>query len=75
MPVIRFVTNKQEWITKTSNMSLPSAKKGDKVTVIYDPENPQNFVVKTSYTNLFVAIFTIGGILAILAGVYYLVAV
>jgi hypothetical protein len=72
MPVIRFVTAQQEWITKASNISLPHLKKGAKVTVLYDPQNPSNFVVKSSFSYLMVSLLAIAGIAAILAGVYHL---
>jgi len=46
-PVIRFVTRKHEWITVTYNISYPGfvLKKGQRVTVFYNPEKPSDFVL------------------------------
>ncbi|MBS1573842.1 MAG: DUF3592 domain-containing protein [Bacteroidetes bacterium] len=49
-PVIRFVTNNGLWITETADLALPSflLKKGTSVKVLYNPDNPKEFVYKTN---------------------------
>jgi len=48
-PVIRFVTTEAVWVTKKSDYSYPFLKKGKKVTVIYSKEDPEEFIIKTSF--------------------------
>jgi hypothetical protein len=56
-PIIRFVTIDKEWVTEKYMFGIssrntvinPSYKKGDKVTVIYDPKNIKDFVIYTSF--------------------------
>jgi hypothetical protein len=45
-PVIRFVTSSGEWITEKYSISSNFYKKGQKVEVTYDPENPKEFILK-----------------------------
>lgn len=51
-PIIRFVTLDQQWVTEKYNFSgLPgSFKKGQKVTVWYNPDNPKEFTIQSSTT-------------------------
>jgi hypothetical protein len=49
---VRFVTNKQEWITEDLNADYMIAytgqyKEGDKVVVIYNPDKPSEFTIET----------------------------
>jgi hypothetical protein len=40
-PVVRFLTDKQEWITQELDFGVnPPMAEGKKLQVIYDPENP-----------------------------------
>ncbi|WP_160143473.1 DUF3592 domain-containing protein [Chryseolinea soli] len=40
-PVVRFLTDKQEWITEELSVGYnPKKREGAKLRVIYDPENP-----------------------------------
>lgn len=68
-PVIRFTTEKG-WITQTpgfwTNARTPI--KGDKVNVIYNPEDPTDFVVETK-SNGSVAFIFIGLALILLWGI------
>ncbi len=49
---VRFVTKTKEWITEPitwDNISVSYTgqfKEGQKVTIIYDPKNPKDFIVK-----------------------------
>jgi hypothetical protein len=51
-PIIRFVTSDQQWITEKYNFSgLPgSFKKGQKVNVLYNPDDPKEFIIKSNAT-------------------------
>jgi len=72
---IRFVTNKQEWITAdldTESMLLWTGqyKEGDRVTVIYNPENPNEFTIETKQSlEVKKLVFIIIGIVLIGVGV------
>ncbi|MDX1938368.1 MAG: DUF3592 domain-containing protein [Flavihumibacter sp.] len=75
-PVIRFVTNKQQWITQEATISFYSSglKQGDKVTVIYNENEPEQFIIKSFLTTAWVHyLFIIAGVIAMLAsGIYIL---
>ena len=45
-PVIKFATKEQVWVTEKYKISVPFAKKGRKVKLVYDAENPKRFIVK-----------------------------
>lgn len=78
---IRFTTKKQEWITA----DLDSAsgfiirysgqyKQGDKVLVIYKPDNPYDFyVVNPKINDKDQIIFAIAGFVFIGVGIYFLI--
>jgi hypothetical protein len=53
-PLIQFVTLEKEWITEEYSISTISGflKKGQKVTVVYNPDNPRNFFVKSAITSV-----------------------
>jgi len=46
-PVIRFLTDKNIWITKKSNLGTAPGlyKKGQKVKIIYQKDDPENFFI------------------------------
>jgi len=75
---IRFVTQKQEWITAdldTSFMVLYPGrlKEGDTVPVIYDPNNPSDFTIETKQSpGRMKILFALGGAVFLIAGVYML---
>ncbi|MDF2188925.1 DUF3592 domain-containing protein [Paraflavitalea sp. CAU 1676] len=45
-PIVRFVTQKGEWITERYYVADSRMKLGDTIKVIYDPENPSTFLVE-----------------------------
>jgi hypothetical protein len=71
-PVVRFLTDKQEWITKQLDVGYSPAKKtGTKVEVIYDPEEPTNVAINSVFMlailpRLFVCFGIVGFVLGIL---------
>jgi hypothetical protein len=71
-PVVRFLTEKKEWITQELNIGYsPAKKEGTKLEVIYDPEEPTNVAVNSTLQleilpRLFVALGIAGLILVTL---------
>jgi hypothetical protein len=76
-PIIRFTTEKNEWITAKSNTGvIPRMyKKGDKVIVIYQKENPSYFVIKDNTTKAIPYILIIIAFVVMILGIYGLVNV
>jgi hypothetical protein len=58
-PIIRFVTKDGLWITKAADIGVPKffLKKGSKVSVLYNRNNPQEFVFKTYFD--FTVVYTL----------------
>jgi hypothetical protein len=49
-PVVRFLTDKQEWITQElSTGSNPATQEGTSVEVIYDPDKPNNVEINSDF--------------------------
>ena len=49
-PVVRFLTDKQEWITQElSTGSNPEKREGTSVEVIYDPDEPNNVEINSDF--------------------------
>ena len=49
-PVVRFQTDKQEWITKELSVGYSTPEKvGTKIKIIYDPEDPTSFETNSSF--------------------------
>ncbi len=49
-PVVRFLTERKEWITQELSIGRnPPIKEGSKVTVIYDPEDPTNVDIRSTF--------------------------
>lgn len=50
--VIRFLTKDNIWITKEPSVYFPhyGKKKGEKVQVFYDPDNPDDFIIHNPIT-------------------------
>jgi uncharacterized membrane protein YidH (DUF202 family) len=49
-PVVRFLTEKQEWITQELNIGYsPARREGTKLEVIYDPEEPTTVEVNAPF--------------------------
>lgn len=72
-PVVRFLTEQQEWITQELRTGyFPAKKEGTKLQVIYDPEEPTNVEIHSTIQlqilpKLFVALGIVGLILGTLA--------
>jgi hypothetical protein len=49
-PVVRFLTDKQEWITQELSIGYsPAKKEGTKLEVIYDPDEPTNVEINSTF--------------------------
>lgn len=49
-PVVRFLTDKQEWITQELKIGFsPPKKEGTKVEVRYDPDNPSTVEINSIF--------------------------
>lgn len=70
-PVICFVTDKQEWITKKATVS-GVYQPGDKLTVVYYPDNPSEFFIRSGNTYTVIIIMILAGILFLDVGCYLL---
>jgi hypothetical protein len=47
-PVVRFLTDKQEWITQQLSIGyFPAKREGKRLQVIYDPEDPTNVEINS----------------------------
>ncbi|NML23127.1 DUF3592 domain-containing protein [Pseudoflavitalea sp. G-6-1-2] len=70
-PVIRFLDEHDNWITEVSDIAREKGKyaSGDEVTVIYDRNDPKNFMIENAANKNLPNIFLIAGALSILAGV------
>jgi hypothetical protein len=70
-PIIRFVTKENSWITKTANYSQPFLKRGQKITVVYIKDNPEEFIFKTSFdVSKLAYLFLVLGIIILLIGLW-----
>lgn len=72
LPTIRFVTNKGEWITKEYSIGSSAFKQGQKVQVLYNPENPVEFMLEANATTKLITYFIlpIAGIAMIVYGLF-----
>ncbi len=49
-PVVRFLTDKQEWITQELSVGYdPAKEEGTELEVIYDPEDPTTVGINSSF--------------------------
>lgn len=49
-PVVRFTTDDKEWVTQELNVGyLPAKPEGTKLEVIYDPGEPTNVKINSSF--------------------------
>jgi len=76
-PVIRFVTTEKEWIIEEYSIStLPGfLKKGQKITVVYNPDNPREFIEKSGITSAAPILVMVLAIIILATGVYKLIHV
>ena len=72
-PIIRFTTEKQEWITEKANITTPDLlKQGKTVTVFYNPEDPKEFIVQSKYSANMWLFFAVIGLGFVAYGAYRL---
>lgn len=75
---VRFVTKRQEWITEGLNTDFMiiwtgQFKEGQKVRVLYDPDNPSDFTILNSQSpRLVKAAFILIGSICVAVGIYKL---
>lgn len=72
-PIIRFVTKEGLWITEKTDLAIPVSilNKDKSVKVFYNPDNPKDFVYKTSLPLSWVEyLFIVVGILMLLYGAW-----
>jgi len=73
-PVLRFVTKEGLWITEAADYSsIPFLlKKGQTVKIVYNPDNPKEFIYKTSvdYSKIYYLFFAVG-IACLVGGVWF----
>lgn len=64
-PVVRFLTDKQEWITQELSVgTTPKKREGTKLQVIYDPENPTDVQINSTFVlEILPRIFTALGVM------------
>lgn len=76
-PVVRFCTLQQEWITQTSKLSyVPHLfKKGQQVTIVFDPHNPADFYIDSKWTRITPLLLLAAGIITVVAGVLWIAGV
>jgi len=68
-PVVRFLTDKQEWITQKLNIGYsPKKREGTKLQVICDPENPTDVQINSM---LVLKILPIAGMVVGVIGIMF----
>lgn len=74
-PVIRFLTADQEWITaKSSHVVHSLYKEGEAVTVIYNKEDPTEFMIESKLNDvIFLLLQVVGGALIITGLVLFII--
>jgi len=72
-PVIRYVTTEKEWVTKKYEVTggLNLYKVSDKVTVVYDPDEIEHFIIDDRETKWLGPIFIAVGIVLIVGVIIY----
>jgi hypothetical protein len=69
-PIVRFLTDKQEWITTEIDRVGVSLEEGARVTVVYDPEEPTKVVEYSSLQMTHLPmVLMVAGALGLIAGV------
>ncbi len=73
-PVIRFLTSQKEWITQEYNIGIsPNLfKKGQKVSVLYNPDDPKEFIIKSASTTVVPIVAIILALILLGIGLYKL---
>ena len=73
-PVVRFVTKDGTWITKKSSQGGVMIKQGQTVQIVYNPENPEEFMITSGQFKWYSYIFLVVGLIGITIGIYKLIA-
>lgn len=74
-PVIRFLTTEELWITEAYHIgTLPASfKRGQKVKVVYNPEDPKDFILRSNKATSYVpSIILVAGMFLLMWGIYRL---
>ncbi|MCD2422440.1 DUF3592 domain-containing protein [Niabella pedocola] len=76
-PVVRFLTHTNQWITGTSDLfTLPGLyKSGQKVTLLYNNQNPKQFIILSKSNTFSLYILIAIGIASSLWGIYLLLII
>lgn len=70
MPVVRFLTDKDEWITHELSIGYsPALPEGTKLEVLYDPDEPTNVEINSStQLEILPRLFVLLGVLGFIFG-------
>lgn len=77
--VVRFTTEKNEWITEPMKQDFTinytgQYKPGDKLTIYYNPQNPKEFYVATGQSEILSRLFvSLVGVVCIGIGLYKII--
>jgi hypothetical protein len=76
-PVVRFLTIENQWFTERSNFAGFNGvyKKGQKIKIVYEKNNPKNFYIDSGYSFLLAYGLLVIGILLIVYGGMSLVGI
>lgn len=69
--LVRFKTEEGDWLTEPDRNRITGSfmKTNDRVIVIYNRSIPQNFMIRTKYTNMILAGFALAGTGLIIFGI------
>lgn len=70
-PVVRFLTDKKEWITQKLSIGLtPALPEGTKLEVIYDPDDPTTVEINSpGYLEILPRVLVAVGLIGLMTGV------
>jgi hypothetical protein len=70
-PIIRFLTKKEVWITKRVDLgiSFSTYEQGDKVSVIYNPKKPEEFMLESKWQMIASQVLLALGIISLVIGI------
>ena len=76
-PIVRFLTEKNEWITQKASVSLIPGlyKKGQRVKVVYLNDKPTDFFIKSKFTTTVIFLMIALGLALFVYGIFLLVKV